>query len=78
MVNDSDRTVVTPLGAMYRYGAGAQYQWNEHVTTGLSYEFLWEGSLPLHQSKGLLPTVTSGEFTNTLINFFSLNLIYKF
>ncbi len=74
MVSDSQRTVSAPVGAMYRYGAGAQYQWNEHLTTGLSYELMWEGKLPLAQSKD---TVISGQFTNTLINFFSLDLVYR-
>jgi long-chain fatty acid transport protein len=78
MVSDSTRTVTAPVGAMYRYGAGAQYQWTEHLATGLSYEFMWEGKLSLSQSRGLTNTTTSGQFTNTLINFFSLNLIYAF
>jgi long-chain fatty acid transport protein len=78
MVNDSTRSMSAPVGAMYRYGAGAQYQWNEHLKTGFSYEFMWEGSLPLSQSKGQTAITTSGEFTNTLVNFFSLNLAYVF
>jgi long-chain fatty acid transport protein len=78
MVTDSTRTVSAPVGSMYRYGAGAQYRWSEHWTTGFSYEFMWEGSLPLSQSRGLTGTTLSGEFTNTLINFFAVNVIYVF
>jgi long-chain fatty acid transport protein len=77
MVTDSTRTVSAPVGAMYRYGAGAQYQWNEHLTTGLSDEFQWQGKLSLSQSR-LSRTTLSGQFANTLINFFSLNLAYRF
>jgi long-subunit fatty acid transport protein len=77
MVSDSTRTVSAPVGAMFRYAAGAQYQWNEHLTTGLSYELLWEGKLSLSQSR-LLPTTVAGQFANTLINFFAHNLGYRF
>jgi long-chain fatty acid transport protein len=77
MVTDSARTVSAPVGSMYRYAAGAQYHWNEHLTTGFSYEFLWEGSLPLEQSRRT-GTTLSGQFNNTLINFFGLNLAYVF
>jgi long-chain fatty acid transport protein len=78
MVSDSDRTVSAPVGDQYRYAAGAQYRWNEHLTTGFSYELMWQGSLPLSQTRGLTNTTTSGEFTNTLINFFAVSLGYGF
>ncbi len=78
MVNDSTRTVDAPVGSMYRYGAGVSYQATEHVRTALCNELMWEGTLPLSQSKGLVNTTTSGEFTNTLVNFFSLSLPYAF
>ena len=67
---DSTRTVSAPVGSMYRYAAGAQYHWNEHLTTGFSYEFLWEGSLPLEQFRRT-GTTLSGQFTNTLVSFYS-------
>jgi long-chain fatty acid transport protein len=78
MVSDSTRTVMAPVGAMYRYGVGTRYQWNEHLATGLSHEFMWEGKLSLSQTKGQLSTTTAGQFTNTLVNFFSINLVYVF
>jgi long-chain fatty acid transport protein len=78
MVTDSTRTVSAPIGAQYRYGAGTQYKWNEHLTTGFSYELMWQGDLPLTQTKGSGRDVLSGEFTNTLINFFAVNLVYVF
>ena len=78
MVSDSNRTVSAPIGSQYRYGAGVQYRWNEHITTGFSYEFMWQGSLPLSQTRGLTNTTLSGEFTNTLINFFAVSLGYGF
>ncbi len=78
MVSNSNRTVSAPVGAQNRFGTGAQYRWNEHLTTGFSYEFEWWGTLPLDQTKGSGRTVLSGEFNNTLINFFALNVVYVF
>lgn len=77
MVSDGDRSVSAPVASQYRYAAGAQYQWSEHLRTGLAYEFFWEGKMPLEQSRRLASTL-SGQFTNTLINFFSINLAYVF
>ena len=37
----------------------------------------WEGKMPLEQSRATGTTV-SGQFTNTLVNFFALNLVYVF
>jgi len=78
MVSDANRTVSAPVRAQYRYAGGAQYRWNEHLTTGLSYEFEWWGKLPLTQSRNSGRDVLSGQFTNTLINFFALNVAYVF
>jgi len=78
MVSNSNRTVSAPVGAQNRFGTGAQYKWNEHLATGFSYEFLWEGDMPLSQTKDNGRTVLSGEFTNTFINFFAFNVVYVF
>jgi long-chain fatty acid transport protein len=77
MVSDSERTVSSPVGATYRYAAGLQYQWTERLKTGIAYEFLWGGKMPLEQSR-ITGTTLSGQFTNTLANFFCLNLVYVF
>jgi long-chain fatty acid transport protein len=77
MLSDGNRTVSAPIASQYRYAAGAQYRWSEHLTTGFAYEFMWEGKMPLAQSRATGTTV-SGQFTNTFINFFALNLVYVF
>ncbi len=77
MLSDGNRTVSAPVASQYRYAFGGQYQWTEHVRTGLAYEFFWEGKMPLSQSRQTGTTV-SGQFTQTLVNFFSINLAYVF
>lgn len=77
MVSDGNRTVSAPVASQYRYAFGGQYQWNEHIRTGLAYEFLWMGKMPLQQSRQT-GTTLSGQFTQTLANFFSINFAYVF
>jgi len=77
MVSDGNRTVSAPIAAQFRYAAGAQYQWNEHLRSGVAYELSWEGKMPVEQSRQT-GTTLSGQFTNAQINFFSVNLAYLF
>jgi len=72
------RTVNLPVGDQYRFGAGVQYAWSRKITLGFADEFMYQGELPVYQSAGPLRGTVAGQFTDTFINFFSLNLIYKF
>lgn len=72
------RTVNLPVGDQYRFGAGAQYAWSKKITFGFADEFMYQGELPIHQNAGPVRGTVAGQFTNTFINFFSLNMIYKF
>ena len=72
------RTVSLPVGDEYRFGAGVQYAWNKKITLGFAEEFLYTGELPVYQNGGPVLGTVSGQFTNTFINFFTLNMIYKF
>ena len=72
------RTVSLPVGDEYRFGAGVQYAWNKKITLGFAEEFLYTGELPVYQNGGPVLGTVSGQFTNTFINFFTLNVIYKF
>ncbi|HUY19446.1 MAG TPA: outer membrane protein transport protein [Candidatus Binataceae bacterium] len=72
------RTVSLPIGDQYRFGAGVQYAWSRKITLGFADEFMYQGELPVSQNSGPVLGTVAGQFTNTFINFFSLNLIYKF
>jgi hypothetical protein len=39
---------------------------------------MYMGEMPVHQSTGPVLGTVAGQFTNTFVNFFSLNLIYRF
>jgi long-chain fatty acid transport protein len=72
------RTVNLPFGDQYRFAAGVQYAWNKKVTLGFADEFMYQGELPVNQNEGPVRGTVAGQFTNTFINFFSLNVIYRF
>jgi long-chain fatty acid transport protein len=66
MASDATRPLVLPLGAMYRYGLGFQYQKSEDLTLGGGLTFLWEGNLPTKPTGGV-----SGKYENVSITFLS-------
>jgi long-chain fatty acid transport protein len=79
MVKDQDRTVTLPLGAMYKYGLGAEWQATEKYNIGMNYELYWEGDLSVKQTPILPGSAVSrgtvvGGFNNTALHFFSFNV----
>ena len=72
------RTVSLPVGDQYRFAAGVQYAWSKKITLGFAEEFMYTGEMPLYQSGGPVLGTVSGQFTNAYVNFFSLNMIYRF
>jgi len=37
-----------------------------------------KGEMPIYQNAGPVGVVVAGQFSNAFLNFFSLNLVYKF
>jgi long-chain fatty acid transport protein len=72
------RTVSLPVGDQYRFGTGVQYAWNKKITLGFAEEFMYMGEMPVYQNGGPVLGTVAGQFTNTFVNFFTLNMIYKF
>ena len=72
------RTVSLPVGDQYRFGAGVQYAWNKKITLGFAEEFMYMGEMPVYQNGGPVLGTVAGQFTNAFINFFTLNMIYRF
>jgi len=46
MISDSTRTVLTPLGAAWRFGLGVQWAVSRTVSLGLYDTFVWGGTCP--------------------------------
>ena len=77
-VDDDKRTVTIPMGEAWRFALGAQYAFNQNLSVGAAYELLWIGDMPVNQTRGPLAGTVSGEFSNSSISFFALNLSWKF
>jgi long-chain fatty acid transport protein len=76
MVDSEDLTADLPMGDGWRFGLGAQYQWDEDLLIGFGYTFVWLGDLDIDQQKtSLVPGTTrlSGEYECSKMHFFVLN-----
>jgi len=78
MMDDKDRTPDVPLGATWRFGAGANYKVKDNIDIGLAYECAWGGDLPMDINRGPLSGRVSGEYTNTALHFINLALNWRF
>ncbi len=78
MVDDANRTADLPVGNFWRFGLGGQYHWRENLNLDIGYELAWEGDLEIDQSKRLLNTRLAGEYPNTQLHFFTVNLTWKY
>ena len=76
-VKDEDRTLDFALGQTFRFGAGAQWQVNAPMKLGFAYELAWGGTIPVDQFRGPLAGRVSGEFRNSALHFFALNLEWE-
>ena len=78
MMDDSQRTVATPVGPTWRFGLGAQYAVKKNLQIGLAYEFAWSGDLSVNQFRGPLAGRVAKDFQNSYANFIALNMNWMF
>ena len=77
-VSKANRNAVLPLDRQLRYGTGLQYEINDNVTAGASWELLDAGPGPYSNHRGPLAGTLQGHYSTNLLNFVALNLIWKF
>ena len=76
MVKDQDRTVSLPLGQVFRFGLGAEWQASQTLNVAFSYELAYGGDLPVNQNRGLAGSVV-GQYPSSYVNFFQISLIWN-
>jgi long-chain fatty acid transport protein len=76
--DEDNRTPSLPLDRQIRIGTGIQYDWNKNITVGVAYEYLDAGDAKIDQQGGPLQGPLKGEYDTNAINFFAVNLIWKF
>ena len=78
-VDSENRTVTLPMGQMWRFGLGAQYQISPSLNLGAAFTFIWGGDMSVDQgTDGSLRGRVSGSYEDTWYTFANLNLTYKF
>jgi long-chain fatty acid transport protein len=77
MVDGANRTPTLPLGAMWRFGAGAQYAMSQTMTLSGGYEYVWIGNLPLSVTHGPLAGTVSGEYNDVSMQVLTVLLNWK-
>lgn len=76
MLKDQDRTVTLPIGQVFRFGLGAEWQASPTLNVAFSYELAYSGNLPVNQNRGPLAGAVIGEFPGTYMNFFQVSFIW--
>ena len=74
----ADRTPSAPLGAVYRYAAGLQYDWSKDLSIGVAYTLIDAGSAKVRQNGGPLRGDLVGEYDTNFVHAFNLNFVYRF
>jgi long-chain fatty acid transport protein len=74
----SNRTPDLPLDRQIRIGTGIQYDWTADLVLGVAYEYLDAGEAEIDQEGGPLQGSLKGEYDTNAIQFFAVNLIWKF
>lgn len=77
-VSKANRNAVLPLDRQLLYGTGLQYQINENVTTGGTWELIDAGPGPYSNHRGPLAGTLQGHYSTNFLNFVELNVIWKF
>lgn len=78
MLEDGRRSVSLPIGSAWRFGLGAQYFVSEAFEIGVGYTLLWGGDLSVDQSRNFLTGRVAGDYNNSAINYFGVNVDWKF
>ena len=76
MVKDQDRTVTLPVGQVFRFGLGAEWQARQKLNVAFSYELAYTGDMPVAQNRGPLAGAVVGSFPGTYLNFFQVSFIW--
>jgi long-chain fatty acid transport protein len=77
-VSKANRNAVLPLDRQLRYGTGLQYEINNSVAAGASWELMDGGPGPFSNTRGPLAGTVQGHYSTNFLNFVALNVIWKF
>jgi long-chain fatty acid transport protein len=76
MIKTQNFTVTVPVGDVFRFGLGAEWQASPGLNVAFSYELAYGGTMPVNQNRGPLAGAVVGEFPGTYTNFFQVSFIW--
>jgi long-chain fatty acid transport protein len=76
MIRNQNYTVSLPVGQVFRFGLGAEWQASPKLNVAFSYELAYSGDLPVNQNRGPLAGSVVGQFPGTYMNFFQVSFIW--
>jgi long-chain fatty acid transport protein len=76
--SSSERSPILPLGAIFRYAAGVQYDWNKDFSVGAAYTLIDGGKAKVNKSGGLFTGDLEGDYETNFIHAFNMNFVYRF
>ena len=76
MLKDQDRTVTLPIGQVFRFGLGAEWQASPTLNVRFSYELAYGGDLPVNENRGPLAGAVVGQYPSSYLNFFRVSFIW--
>lgn len=78
-VSDEYRTVMLPMGDVWRWGLGVSYELSPVTKLEASYALAWLGNMPIEQQGqlGSRPEI-SGTYRNSYLNFFTVGIQHQF
>jgi long-chain fatty acid transport protein len=77
LFDDEDRSILIPMGDLYRVGTGFKYEMHENFTIGAAVEFMWEGDLPVKTASSSAGDV-GGEYSNVWFIFPAVYGVWRF
>jgi len=79
-VSTADRTPDMPLDRQGRYATGIQYDLSEDLTIGAAYTSLDAGDAKINESAAGDPLrgELTGDYSLNYIQFFNVNVVYRF
>jgi long-chain fatty acid transport protein len=77
LYSSKNRSILLPMGEMYRYGTGFRYDMDKSFTLGGGIDLLWEGDLEIEEASSSAGEV-NGEYTDVYFIFASWYGVWRF
>ena len=78
MSSDANRPIILPVGQMYRYGGGVEYNKGDDLMIGAGLDLVWLGNVPVAEAGNNIAGTVNGKYTDAYFVFASVYASWKF